>query len=83
LKPFKKNIDGDLSVGKLIGMLIFVVVAMALLPTVVDAVDSGVENTTGTAAALIPLVTIFYVIGVLVAVIGFAIHETGGITRRP
>ena len=81
MRKFKflgRDIEADLSVAKLIGVLIFVVIAMALLPVIVDAVDSGAENTTGTAATLIPLITVFYVIAILVGVIMWVVHETRG-----
>lgn len=84
MRKFKflgRDIEADLSVAKLIGVLIFVVIAMALLPVIVDAVDSGEANTTGTAATLIPLITVFYVIAILVGVIMWVVHETRGLGR--
>lgn len=81
MKSFKflgKDIEADLSVGKLIGVLIFVVIAMALLPVIQDSVDAGTANATGTSATLIPLITVFYVIAILVGVIMWVVHETRG-----
>jgi len=70
-----------MSVGKIIGVLIFVVIALALLPTVISAVNAGSNSTTGntTAHSLIPLIEVFYVIGILVGSIAWVLHETGGL----
>ena len=78
---FKKafNDAGEMSVGKLIAMLILVVIAMALLPTIVSSVNAGENATTGTAHTLVPLVTIFYVIAVIVGVVMWVVHETKGV----
>lgn len=82
MKLFKKDIKAELSVGKLVGVLIFVVIAMALLPTIMTATSEGSTNATaegyGSAATLIGLVPLFYVIAILVAVIVWVVHETQG-----
>lgn len=57
------------SIGKGIGAAIFVIVAMCLFPTVVYYTTAANVNATGQSAALLPLVQIFYIIGVFVAVI--------------
>jgi hypothetical protein len=80
LKNFK-NIRAELSVGKLIGVLIFVVVAMALLPTVYDSITSGAvtDQTNGTASeSLLPLIGVFYVLAIMIGVIMWVVHETKG-----
>ena len=80
MKSFK-DIRAEMSVGKLVGVLIFVVIAMALLPTIIASTDQGVENATASyssAATLLELVPLFYVIAILVAVIGWVVHETRG-----
>lgn len=78
MKKLFGNIKAELSVGKLITMLIFVVIALALLPTIIVSVNSGENSTTGnsTAHALVPLITVFYVIAVLVGAIMWVVHET-------
>ena len=80
LKSFK-DIRAELSVGKLVGVLIFVVIAMALLPTIISATNAGYnssETNFASAATLINLVPLFYVISILVAVIVWVVHETRG-----
>jgi hypothetical protein len=59
-----KNIKAEMSVGKLVGVLIFVVIAMALLPTIISATNAGVNSSDdyGSAQTLLSLVPLFYVI---------------------
>ena len=57
------------SASKAIGVAIFVVVAMALFPTIVYYTTPANVNATGTAATLLPLVQVFYIIGIFVTVI--------------
>ena len=75
-----KSIKAELSVGKLVGVLIFVVIAMALLPTIISSTNSGVNSSDdyGSAQTLLGLVPLFYVIAILVAVIVWVVHETRG-----
>ena len=58
-----------LSVTSGIMAAIFVVVAMAMFPTVVYYTTPANVNATGIASNLLPLVQVFYIIGVFVAVI--------------
>jgi predicted Kef-type K+ transport protein len=81
LKKIFKDIRAELSVGKLVGVLIFVVIAMALLPTIIEATDAGYTDAGedyASAATLIQLVPLFYVIAILVSVIVWVVHETQG-----
>lgn len=84
MKSFK-DIKAEISVGKLVGVLIFVVIAMALLPTIMTSVTEGSANATDSgytsAATLIDLVPLFYVIAILVAVIVWVVHETRGMGK--
>jgi hypothetical protein len=79
----KLNKKGEMSVAKLVGVLIFVVIAMALLPTIISSTNAGVNSSDdyGSAQALIQLVPLFYVIAILVAVIMWVVHETRGTGR--
>ena len=71
-----KDIKAELSVGKMIGVLVFVIIAMALLPTIITSVNAGANATTGTSHTLVPLITVFYVIAVLVGVVMWVVHES-------
>jgi uncharacterized BrkB/YihY/UPF0761 family membrane protein len=72
----------EMSIGKIIGVIVVVVVAMALLPTLITSVNSGYWATNGTtyssAHALIPLVVLFFVLSILVAAVMWVVHETKG-----
>ena len=75
----KKDEKGELSVGKIIGVVILVVVALLLLPVVQDQVTSASENATSdSAATLIDMITIFYVLGIVLASVMWVVHETKG-----
>ena len=82
MKIFKKDLTASISVGKLVGVLIFVVIAMALLPTIINATNEGVTNATDSgydsSATLMSLVPLFYTIAILVAVIVWVVAETRG-----
>lgn len=69
-----------------ITLLIFVVIGLALVPTVQDFTNSSAGNlstynSTGgdrqdtASSALMSLVPLFYVIGILLGVVGFAVYK--------
>jgi len=64
----------------LINALIFVVVGLALFGVILDFTNTALTNPniTSTQASLINLVPVFYVIGLVVAVIGFLMVKKGG-----
>jgi predicted RND superfamily exporter protein len=76
------NAAGDMSIGKIIGIIVVVIVAMALLPTLITSVNSGYWATNGStyssAHALIPLVVLFFVLAIIVAAVMWVVHETRG-----
>jgi predicted Kef-type K+ transport protein len=75
----KSDEKGELSVGKIIGVVILVVVALLLLPVVQDQVTSASENATSdSASTLIDMITIFYVLGIVLASVMWVVHETKG-----
>lgn len=77
-KSLARDEDAGLSVGKVIGVVILVVIALAMLPLVTDAVTDAEGNTTGTAQTLVGMVTLFYILGVVLACVVWVIHETKG-----
>ena len=69
----------ELSVGKIIGVVILVIVGLLMLPIVQDHVTSASENATSeSASTLIDMVTIFYVLGIVLAAVMWVVHETKG-----
>ncbi len=75
----RRDEKGELSVGKIIGVVILVVVALLLLPVVQDQVVSASENATSdSASTLIDMITIFYVLGIVLASVMWVVHETKG-----
>lgn len=74
-----KNDEGALSIGKLIGVVLLVIIGLLLLPIVQDSVYNAQqnENTTDTQATLLDMVTIFYVLGICLAAVMWVAHEAG------
>ena len=82
MTAFREDQLAEIGVAKIVGVLIFVVIAMALLPTIIASTRSGVNSSTaggfGSASTLLNLVPLFYAIAILVAVIVWVVHETRG-----
>jgi predicted PurR-regulated permease PerM len=64
-----KNRRGAVSMGKLFIAFILIIIGVALTPTIVeqvgDVTGTGGNNLTGSAAALMSLLPMFWVIGIL------------------
>lgn len=80
MKNLKTDIRGELSVGKIIGVVILVIIGLLMLPIVQDSVYDAQqnENTTDTQSTLLDMVTVFYVLGVTLAAVMWVVHETKG-----
>lgn len=82
----KDDNKAELSVGKVIGVVILVIIGLLMLPIVNDSVTSAAENLTNagdtTAATLVEMVTIFYVLGVVLAAVIWVVAETRGFGRK-
>lgn len=78
-KNLKGDAAGELSVGKIIGVVILVIIGLLLLPIVQDAVYTAQENenTTDTQSTLLDMVTIFYVLGIVLTAVMWVVHESG------
>lgn len=75
----KRDENAELSVGKIIGVVLLIVIALLLLPVVQDNVVSASENATSeSASTLIDMITIFYVLGIVLASVMWVVHETKG-----
>ena len=76
-----RNANGELSVGKVIGVVILVIIGLLMLPLVQSAVTSAEENATSTSAeALLGMITIFYILGIVLAAVLWVVHEAKDIT---
>jgi len=81
----KLNNKGEMTVGKIIAVLIFVIIALALLPTIMSSINAG-HNATNASAdkgkqPFVAIIGVFYVIGVLIGAIAWVLKETGGIGK--
>lgn len=54
-------------IDKLIGALVFVVIAVALIPVIQDSADNS--NVTGTTATIVSLIPLIFSVGVLIVVV--------------
>lgn len=82
-KNLKADEKGELSVGKVIAVVILVIIGLLMLPLVTDAVgDAETELGEGTAATLVGMVTIFYVLGIVLAAVMWVVAETRGFGRK-
>ena len=78
-----RNEKGELSVGKIISVVILIIVGLLLLPIVQDQVVSASENATSeSASTLIDMVTIFYVLGIVLAAVMWVVYETKGMGNK-
>ena len=62
---------GQMGIGAIVGVLVLIVVAVALLPTINDSI-TAYSATNGTGADLLENVPLFVVIGILLAAIAGA-----------
>lgn len=83
MKFLKRDENGELSVGKVIGVVILVIIGLLMLPIVQDAVTSAEENATSSSSeTLIGMITIFYVLGLVLASVMWVVHETKGFGNK-
>jgi hypothetical protein len=79
LKNLRTDEEADLSVGKIVGTLLVVIVGLALGPTVAGFVADAAANATDMgqtgAAAIVDLITLFWYLGIGIASIMWVVHE--------
>jgi hypothetical protein len=82
MKNFVEDDRAELSVGKIVGTLLVVIVGLALGPTVAGFVADAAANATDMgqtgAAAIVTLITLFWYLGVGIASIMWVVHEAKG-----
>jgi predicted transporter len=80
-KPKLRKGEGALNVGLLIGLFIFILIGIVLLPVITSEVTSLTSGTspqvTGTDATLLNLVPLFYILVLIIvpAVIAYKIYK--------
>lgn len=81
LSPKLKKAESGLNVGLLIGLFIFILIGIVLLPVITSEVNSLTSGTspqvTGTDATLLNLVPLFYILVLIIvpAVIAYKIYK--------
>jgi len=61
-----------INVKSIIGILIMVVIALAILPTVVSSTADAAACLTGAAKVMVNLIPLFYVIAIVLALVTWA-----------
>lgn len=81
-KKIKNDEQAEMSVGKIVGTLLVVVVGLALGPTVAGFVADAAYNATDMgqtgAASVVNLITLFWYLGIGIASIMWVVHEAEG-----
>ena len=71
-----KNDKGELSIGKVIGVVILIIIGLLMLPLVQDAVVAAQGNATDTSSStLLGMITIFYILGIVLAAVVWVVTE--------
>jgi len=71
-----KNDKGELSIGKVIGVVILIIIGLLMLPLVQDAVVAAQNNTTDdSSSTLLGMITIFYILGIVLAAVVWVVTE--------
>ena len=65
-----------ISVKSIVGVIVVIIVALSLLPIVLDSVATAAASLTGAAKTMINLVPLFYVIAVVLATVYWAVGST-------
>jgi len=71
---------GGVNVGKLLSVVILIVIGLLLTPLVADSVADAQDNAniSASASTLLGMITIFYVLGLVLAGVLWVVAETRG-----
>ena len=70
------QMPATINVKSIVGVIIVIVVALSLLPIVLDSVTTAAASLTGAAKTMVQLVPLFYVIAVVLATVYWAVGKT-------
>lgn len=86
MERMKKDRSGAIDIKGIIGVVVVIVVALILFPIVQDTVgpmitdnysgDGASATTEGSTKTLLEQVPLFYVLGIVLAIIGWAVYST-------
>ncbi len=66
-----------MGVKSIVECVITIIVALSLLPLVLSSIATASVSMEGAASVLLNLVPLFYVVGIILAVVAYALHESG------
>jgi hypothetical protein len=79
----RMNEKGELTLGKILGLVIAVIVGLILLPVVQDQVTAGQEwnnnSTDESVVSLLDVITLFYILGIVLGAVLYVVAETRGL----
>jgi len=73
-----KNMSSTISVKSIVGVIVVIIVALSLLPIVLDSTAAAAASLTGASATFVNMIPLFYVLAIVLATIYWAIGEVKG-----
>lgn len=64
--------DSTINVKSIVGILVMVVIALAILPTIVASAAEAAACLTGAAKVMVDLIPLFYVIAIVLSLVAWA-----------
>lgn len=66
----------SINVRSIIGVVVLIIIALSLLPIVLDTVATAAASLTGASLIMVQLIPLFYCIGIALATVYFAVGKT-------
>lgn len=66
------KVGSAIDVKSIVGILVMVVIALAILPTIVSSAAAAAACLTGAAAVMVNLIPLFYVIAIVLSLVAWA-----------
>jgi len=77
-KTWGKNMSSTISVKSIVGVIVVIIVALSLLPIVLESTEAAAASLTGASKTFVNMIPLFYVLAIVLATIYWAIGEVKG-----
>lgn len=71
----KRMAGNTIDVKSIIGLIVVIVVALAMTPMIMEATTTAAASLTGASSTLVGLIPLFYIIGILMAAVVWAVGK--------